>query len=70
MTTIYKLGPIRQTTDATNGSRFDVVGVIGKPLVHLAFETREQAEKARMHTRAAVRALAVEMIPRNELVLW
>jgi hypothetical protein len=41
MTTIYKLGPIRQTTDATNGSRFDVVGVIGKPLVHLAFETRE-----------------------------
>jgi hypothetical protein len=61
MTTIYKLGPIRQTTDATNGSRFDVVGVIGKPLVHLAFETREQAEKARMHmAEVAATALVLE----------
>jgi hypothetical protein len=65
MTAIYKLGPIKQTTDGTNGARphysFDVVGVIGKPLVHLAFETREQAEKARMHMAEVVAtALVIE----------
>jgi hypothetical protein len=58
MKAIYKLGPIQQTSDATNGScphyGFEVVGVIGKPLVHLAFETREQAEKARMHMAEVV----------------
>jgi hypothetical protein len=47
----YKLGLIKETTDAAFGGRprygFDVIGEIGKPLVHLAFETREQAETAR-----------------------
>jgi hypothetical protein len=61
----YKLGLIKETTDAAFGGRprygFDVIGEIGKPLVHLAFETREQAETARTQMAdIAATALLIE----------
>jgi hypothetical protein len=46
----YRLGAIKQNTDSAYGGRLRYVfGVIGRPLVHLAFETEEQAVAAHQH---------------------
>jgi hypothetical protein len=51
MAQAYTLGSIKEIADNTFGGRtrydFDIIGVIGKPLVHLDYETWGQAVTAR-----------------------
>jgi hypothetical protein len=59
MPSIYMLTPVKKVT--SDGGRqphysFTIVGIIGKPLVSFAFESREEAEKARQQMQDAVTA--------------
>jgi hypothetical protein len=66
MANAYQLGPIGEITDSTFGGRtrygLDVIGVIGKPLVRLDFDTQEKAERARTQM-AEVAAAALQIEP-------
>jgi hypothetical protein len=63
MPSIYMLTPVKKVTErGRQHYSFNIVGIVGKPLVRFSFETREEAERARQQMQEAVTA-ALEIVP-------
>jgi hypothetical protein len=64
MPNIYKLTSLREYIEGGDHNHygFEIIGIIGKPVVRFTFETREEAEKYRQQMNDAVTA-AVGVTP-------